>query len=1064
MPRSGDAQLRRVSPHRYAGGHERNARVTAAEAQVARPARRRVLIGGGVLLLGGAATLWLSRVPIATGFIDRELAAQGVPARYRITDLGFGRQRLTDVVIGDPAHPDLVADWIETETDLRWSGPYLRGVRAGRVRLRGRLAEGRVALGAIDRLIGQGGATKGGPVLPALYLDVSDLRMRLETPSGPVGLKLAGSGKLDDGFRGSLAAVVPTVAAGGCTMRDLRAVLSVSTLGGSPTVAGPASATRAACGERRLDSVATALRVTLNERLDHWDGSASDMAAQVVAGPGIGARVVGGSVGFAGDARRTQGKVDLALVGLTVPGAAARSGLVSGRYALGSGGTDVALTAKASDAAVDPGVVRGIIARAATADGTPAAPLVRKAADAAARAARRFDLAADIAGDGAAWTIGRVAAAAVSGARLSIDGDPALRAGPVALGGTVRMQGGDLPQLVAHLSQRRDGAVAGRLVAAPYVAQGARLALSPVDLVVGGGATRVTTRAELSGPMTGGRVDGLTMPVDLMVSRRGVMLNHGCALLSFQRLVTSGLTLDPARLTLCPVGAALVSVVDGAVGGGVRIAAPRLSGRLGQAPLSLAATMVEAGIASRRFTAAGVAVRLGAADRVTRLDIAALDGRMAGRGLGGTLSGGGGQIANVPLVMSAATGDWRFANGRLDLAGALRVADAADSARFRPLDARDVGLALADGTITARGVLAEPTTGTKVADVTISHRLNDGSGSATLDVPRLAFAKGFQPDLLTPLTFGVIADVEGDVSGQGRIAWDANGVTSTGTFRTPDMALAAAFGPVEGLAGEIHFTDLLAMQSAPGQVATIRSLNPGVPVTDGRVVYQTLPGARVQVEGGRWPFSGGELRLDPTTLDFSSARERRLTFRLDGVNAGQFLQQFDFQNLNATGTFDGTLPMIFDDSGGRIEGGTLTAREGGGSIAYVGELTEKDLGFWGNFAFQALRSLTYRHLDLTLNGPLAGEMVTAVRFAGVRQGQGAKSNFLIRRLTRLPIVFNITIRAPFRGLMDSAASFYDPKRLVQRNLQQLLEEQNRRGNATSPAAPTVQPPASEKVP
>jgi hypothetical protein len=113
-----------------------------------------------------------------------------------------------------------------------------------------------------------------------------------------------------------------------------------------------------------------------------------------------------------------------------------------------------------------------------------------------------------------------------------------------------------------------------------------------------------------------------------------------------------------------------------------------------------------------------------------------------------------------------------------------------------------------------------------------------------------------------------------------------------------------------------------------------------------------------------------------------------------------------------------------------------------------------------------------------MNGALAGEMITEVRFAGISQGAGAKSNFLVRRLQRLPFVFNIKIRAPFRGLLDSAASFYDPSRLIQRNLPQLLERQNRRAplQPTSPPAPpparapapapasAIQPTESEKMP
>jgi hypothetical protein len=113
-----------------------------------------------------------------------------------------------------------------------------------------------------------------------------------------------------------------------------------------------------------------------------------------------------------------------------------------------------------------------------------------------------------------------------------------------------------------------------------------------------------------------------------------------------------------------------------------------------------------------------------------------------------------------------------------------------------------------------------------------------------------------------------------------------------------------------------------------------------------------------------------------------------------------------------------------------------------------------------------LKSLKYRSLSLVLNGPLTGEMVTDVRFAGISQGAGAKSNFLIRRLQKLPFVFNIRIKAPFRGLLDSAQSFYDPRRLIQRNLPALLEEQNKRAVPPSrPAAatPPVQTPESETM-
>jgi hypothetical protein len=595
-------------------------------------------------------------------------------------------------------------------------------------------------------------------------------------------------------------------------------------------------------------------------------------------------------------------------------------------------------------------------------------------------------------------------------------------------------------------------------VIAPYAAGAARLAVAPVTFTATpGGATRIVTRASLSGPLGDGRIDDLVVPLDLRWNGRGTLVaNPTCTPLAIRRLTVAGLTLDPLRTTLCPTAGAILTVAGGRLSGGVQVPATSLSGRLGQTPLTLAANGAQLRLSDRGFVLEGVAARLGSPERMTRIDLGTLTGRIAGGAVAGTFAGGSGQIANVPLLLGAAAGDWSLRGGVVALTAAMTVDDAAPDPRFKTLAARDVTLRLADGAIAAGGTLYEPTKSVKVADVMIRHRLASGSGTADIAVPGIAFTEEFQPDLLTRLTFGVIADVRGSVTGEGHIGWDAQGVTSTGRFATRDTALAAAFGPVSGITTSVRFTDLLALESAPAQVATVRTINPGIAVTDGTITYQLLANQRVQVDSGRWPFAGGTMTLLPTTLDFAESGARRMTFRLDGVQARQFLGQFDFKNLDATGVFDGELPMIFDVEGGRIENGHLAVRQGGGAIAYVGDLTQKDLGLWSNIAFQALRSLRYRNLTIGMNGPLAGEMVTEVRFAGVSQGEGAKSNFIVRRLQKLPFVFNIRIKAPFRGLLDSAQSFYDPRRLIQRNLPALLDRQK--------VTPPIQPPASEVVP
>ncbi|HEX8484629.1 YdbH domain-containing protein [Sphingomonas sp.] len=1033
------------------------------------PRRRRTALAVALALIVALAVLWLVRKPIAEHYVDRTLAAARVPARYTIADLGFGAQRLTNVVIGDPAAPDLVADWIETRTRLGPNGAELSGVRAGRVRVRGRLVDGRLSLGAIDRLLPKAG---GRPFkLPRFALAVEDGRMRLETPYGVAGLALSGSGRLDDGFAGRLALIGERFAAGDCSADRVAAAMRVrstgSRAGSTIALEGPARFARAACAGVRSGALASDLKgeVAFGERLG-WTLGGRITVDRIAHAKAIAAGVAGtfgvrsgagatGWVKLAGRDVRAQG----------VAGAGLRAGQVSldgnvvhdptRGIAFGYAGKVALVNADARralprlDAAV----------RATTA--TPLGPVVAQASRAFAAAAGRFGGTAQVraaTGPSAAYAIlSDAALTAASGARVTLARGTrvAWRNGDVAADGALAIGGGGLPRADVRFGPGAGGARRITVSMAPYEAGGARLVLTPVRIAADAG-WRIVTRATLSGPLGDGRVDALTIPLDLRLSRGTVTANPACAAVGFQSLKVAGLALRPTAMTLCPTGTALVAIDTRGLSGGARVAAARLAGTLGTTPVTLGFSGATLRLADSGFTIDGVQTRIGAPGRVTRLDFARIGGQAHGGGLGGQFTGGAGQIANVPLLLSDATGDWNLAGGALRLTGALAVADAQTaSPRFQPMQARDVALSLVSGAIEARGTLHEPTTGTKVADVAIAHALGTGTGRADLTVPTLTLAKGFQPELLTRLTFGVIADVRGTLSGEGRIDWDARGVTSTGTFRTAGTDLAAAFGPVTGISGEIRFTDLLALESAPGQQVTIKSVNPGIPVTDGVLRYRTLPDARVQVEGGAWPFAGGRLTLDPTLLDFSRMARRRMTFRVDGVAADRFLQQFDFKNLDATGTFDGVLPMVFDDSGGRIERGQMTVREGGGTIRYVGEIGKEDVGFWGNVAFQALKSLRYRSLTLTMNGPLAGEMVTDVRFAGVNQGEGAQGNFLIRRLQRLPFVFNVRIKAPFRGLIDSAQSFYEPSRLIQRNLPALLEQQQR--------AP-VQPPASAPVP
>jgi hypothetical protein len=342
--------------------------------------------------------------------------------------------------------------------------------------------------------------------------------------------------------------------------------------------------------------------------------------------------------------------------------------------------------------------------------------------------------------------------------------------------------------------------------------------------------------------------------------------------------------------------------------------------------------------------------------------------------------------------------------------------------------------------VKAGGTLRHPASGTAVTDVAIQHVLASGVGFANLDVPGIRFGQGLQPEELTRLSEGVIALVEGTVTGRGRIEWSGGGkVTSTGEFSTAGMNLAAPFGPVTGLTTTVRFTDLLGLETAPGQTAQIASINPGILVEGGAISYQLMSGQRVRVQRGDWPFMGGRLILQETVLNFGRPSAKRLTFEVVGLDANTFVTSLGFKEIGATGVFDGVLPMIFDESGGRIVGGRLDSRPGGGTLSYNGVVNRANLGLMGGIAFDALRDLRFRSMIIRLDGDLAGEFGTRLTIDGVGLGQ-SKTASLLRAIYNLPLKFNVNIRGPFRALIATAKSYSDPRARIAEVLPRPLED------------------------
>jgi len=1044
-------------------------------------------IAAGLLaaILIAAAVGWFTREDIADRVIEDVLEDQGIPASYEIVEIGPQEQVLANIIVGDPERPDLAIERAVIGIDYTFGFPAIGDVKLVRPRLYGTWGDGRLSFGALDPLLEPG---EGEPGLPAINLELVDGRALISSDYGEIGIKAEGSGPLDDGFAGIIAATAPGIGSGECRARRATLYGEISTDAGEPSFAGPIRLGGLLCGEASIERAAVAARISLPSSLDAVDGG-FDIEAQGLVGGGFSARTLAGSgrVGWSGGVFNLRHDLVLAAVDLGFArfGEVHADGAVRSVERFARCEWDAEIAGEGIALAAFEGAQLATLEESF--EGSLLAPLF-------ARFTRNFEAAMEdgtLRADLNLRDDGEGLSLVVPEARLaSGEGETILAASRVswakgALRGNLMTGGAGLPRITGRMEQAgRAGELVFRLAMAPYEARSAsgvaRLAVPRMELRQTEGGLAFAGLAEASGPIPGGSVESLRLPLAGSWSgKRGFALGPRCVEARFESLSFYDFSLGPEWVELCPDGARAMLVYDDALR--FSLASPELdfAGNLGGTRLHMTGGSARISYPGG-FALDEVDVVLGEEGAAVRLAAATLTGELADT-LAGKFAGGTAAIDTVPLDLAALEGRWAYEDGVLALSKSRFIVSERieGQARFEPLIARNAALQIDEETLLTEAALREPGSDQVVTRVSIIHDLETAQGRAVLDVPGLVFGDTLAPEDLTYLTKGFVAEVEGTVRGAGLIEWDGDEVTSSGRFRTDDLDLAAAFGPLTGLAGEIVFTDLLALTTAPGQVATIETINPGVEVLDGRIVYSLTDGQIVRLEDARWPFMGGTLIMRPVVLDYGSSGDKAYVFEIVGLEAERFVAEMELTNLSATGTFDGAVPIVFDGEGnGRIEGGLLISRPPGGNVSYVGELTYEDMGAMANFAFNALRSLDYSQMAVALEGNLAGEIITRFTFDSVRQGEGASRNFITRRLSRLPIRFKVNVRSQnFHQLATMVRSFWDADYLGNPIDRGLLKAEEGRfvpsapapggkpgpsPEATRPEDQPVQPPESEE--
>jgi hypothetical protein len=661
--------------------------------------------------------------------------------------------------------------------------------------------------------------------------------------------------------------------------------------------------------------------------------------------------------------------------------------------------------------------------------------------------------------------------------------------------------GGGLPPLrvTAAAVDRKAGAMTmqAKFSAPNWSMPMARVSIAPstFDLTHQNGQTEWILASAISGDSEGAGVAlrGFEAPLNL-VGTEGpngiqVSMTEPCATLQWRTLETVGLRFDATTLPYCqgPSAAVFARAANGTAFGGVTSPPLAITGRrlADAAPVSVRTGPARTAFSGRLTTALGfdvtapaIDVKLGA-DRTFQFAAAALSGatrpRADGGGMAGRFTDARLSDPTLPVTITQLGAAWGAApeNGRTvirlrDVVARVEdilppLANGEDPvARFNPLHIAGDDFALIDSVFEGKGDIFLADDGKparrRLAGFSAKHELTTGEGAAEVMAKPLQFSNALDLYEVTELARGVVDSVEGPVTVNMRAAWDQTGMTTGGEIRLEKINLASrSLGPVDGISGTIALDDLLKLTTEPGQVVTIDRLNPGVKVDNGTITLQLLGPDRVLIEDASWPFAGGELAIEPQEVTIG-AKVFRMRLVLRKVDAAKLLEILAFKDIAGTGRIEGGFDLRFDGDGGFIERSTLRADAAGGRLSYTGDIGADFTGM-AKVGFDALKSFAYDNLAIEISGFLDGDIISAIRFEGenilpvngadLTEGVPFLPGVKRVKVAGVPFKYQISVRAPFRDLIDNYQGTQDARPLVQ----EALEQERNRPVEEDPARP-----------
>ncbi len=895
--------------------------------------RRRLGFALAGLVAAALVALWLALPSLAGAVLRHRLAALGIPApQLRVVELGLGHARIEGLALGSGG--ELRASAVVAAYSL--AERRVERLAIDGLAISARLDGGRVSLGSLDAAIDALMASDAGGAQPTISL--SGARLALITPLGAVEMPFEGEiGPRPGGLAGTL------------EVSDGRIAFGAAASG----FAGSLQFATVPHGWPRLTA--------------RFDLAGADLA---------GARFAAGRLALEVAASRATAQLELAEPNMSFRLDVSIDGLDAAPRLTASAAVDAAAAAALWPWLGLPRPTDGRLrVSAAAAGGMEGAAQLRRPtlADMAA-----VELAGAVSFDAEAlvWP-GLASGIAASG---GFDYEIAEGRLAVAARSDIVLEGTPDSTVLEYLP----ATIAGQLAGAWSLSLAAPLSLSagldrdfagdlPFSLATAGGV-RLDGRAALAGKPE--RFEG-TLGAELALSRIAgigaddVSLGLDLALIFADGKLAAKLA-RPGRVLIGTLRAPGLEPVKG-------LRLPLRAGWIEVGASSLAHEIEVGPVASTplRPTFGGTPVDISLASLRLAGEWTPASGYRASLRLDGGLEGPRASLRELNVAGALARPPGGPASFDLGFAGRLVSAD--KPAWFVPVALDGKVKFRRDLEFSAR--LADPA-GHLSLTVAGRHRPRDAAGRATVELAPLQFSRDVRPRDLVPALGSIVEEANGKVALAGTVDWSRGGLGADLHLLLQELSLSTPFAEIERINAVIDVDGLGPLTTPPGQQIAVGLIGAGLPLSNGLLTFQLLPG-RIEIAGGRLAIAGGEINVEPGTLDTTVGRNE-LALQASAIDLGQLVALAQVDGLAATGTLGGRIPVTIEGGDWLVRGGRLSA-EGPGLLAYAPANPPAALAGQGEsvqLALSAMRNFLYKELDLTIDRQPGGDMAIGVHILG----------------------------------------------------------------------------------